>query len=166
MSRMSELMIDNPNTEQERSAWLIDLLEDSGMGVVQANDRSDVSSQEEYDAVRYLPEITLSPPLASRPTAIELKVYRWKKDWVSHFRAAADHLSTVVRQGDFAGGILVVTLDLEGVSEPNLFSDSSFPIEVWDLGRLRRLVHGNDELEHRLAELVAATLLDQEPLDV
>ncbi|UWR43991.1 hypothetical protein [Phaeobacter inhibens] len=162
---MSDLMIENHYIEQDWFNFLIELLEQSGLGTVCATDRSDISTHEEYEAVRDLPDVSLTPPLAERSTAIELKVYRWKKDWVSHFRAAADHLSSVIRKGDFAGGILVVTLDLERTVERDLFPENAFPVEVWDLSRLRRLVQGNQVLEDNLEELAASTLLDDDRFD-
>lgn len=165
MGKMSELMIENHHTEQEWEVLLQDILEGSGMGTVSVNTSADISSQEEYEAVRYIPDFSITPQLATGSTAVELKVYRWKKDWVSHFRAAVDHLSLVIRKGHFAGGILVVTLDLERVTERDLFPKDAFPVEIWDLSRLRRLVQGSDELANRLEELAAATLLDQEPYD-
>lgn len=162
MGKMKDLVIDNLNIKREWSAFLIDLLEQLGMGQVQEKEFSVTTSREDYEAVRFLPDISLSQPSAQKPTAIELKVYRWRKDWVSHFRAAADHLLSVIRNGDYAGGILVVTLDIERANESDFFSDAAFPVEIWDLGRLRRLVQGNKSLEAALEDLVSATLLDDD----
>lgn len=161
MGAMKDLHIETLNLAGDWAALLAAVLEQGGAYRVTIHERDQPSDEEEWEMMRFVPDLSFSAEGSERRTAVEIKTLRWRGDWQLFAKQALEHMLEVIARGTFDRGLLVLTLDLEASETAAIRAAAGEAVDVWDLNALRHEIGDQPALQDALAELAAQTLMDR-----
>ncbi|MBI1218245.1 MAG: hypothetical protein GC186_06820 [Rhodobacteraceae bacterium] len=158
MGTMKELHIETMNLEVEWQHLLAEILGQPSVGqaLVMKPDEGP-ADEEEWEMMRFVPDIAFTPSGAASPVAVEFKMFRWRSNWRSRVGDAIAFLKTLLEQSNYARGALVLSLEIDASDREAFRQAAGSNVDLWDLGNLRDLAARDPELLDRLEELVSDT---------
>lgn len=160
---MKDLQIETQNLAQDWEALVESILNQPAVGSAVALKPDEMpSSQEEYEDLRLVPDLSFQSVMAEHRTAVEIRMFRWHSEWHQRISDSIAHMHNILRSGGYDRGIVVTTIDLPDSLLTQLLSPGDRSIEVWGIGKLRELSDGNDALSNALDELLSETILDDD----
>jgi len=163
MGAMKDMQIELMTLEFEWGEFLAKFIEDTGMGNVTGEYcLSDHDIEETYHhQILNQPDLLFKPFGRTDLVPVELRIYRWHSDWVEMTINSARHLEGIMSAHNYKRGILVLTQDLT-TSRTFSKNDLKLPegIELWDLADLWERSEGHPQIQARLEELAAETVLN------
>jgi len=166
MSAMSDLHIENMNLEADWLKLLVAILERTEGRASIMKPMEGPADEEEWEQMRWVPDIALTPRMGGKPIAVELKMFRWRNDWKLRINDAVAYMQNLVLRGDFGRGILILSLELDEDEARVIEGFKGDEIEIWDLKNLRDLIADDPELLDQLEQMVSDTDLDDRPFVV
>lgn len=161
MGAMKELHIETMNLEVEWQHLLAEILgrPNAGRAHVMRPDEGP-ADQEEWEAMRFVPDISFTPSGAAGPIAVEFKMFRWRSDWRSRVGDAIAFMKTLLEQTDYVRGALILSLEIHAGDREDFRQAAGSNIDLWDLSDLRSFAARDPELLDRLEELVSETVIE------
>ncbi|MBC2665756.1 hypothetical protein H7F51_09490 [Novosphingobium flavum] len=161
MSASSDLHIETMNLASDWTRLVGNILNQRQIGQAAAQKPDEApSDEEEWAMFQYAPDLAFTPIGATDATAVEIKMLRWRKNWLGRVGGAVAHMEQILAHGSFPRGIILFTAAISPEWLAELNDGSSDLVEVWDLAKLREMASLDPELSDALEELAAETMLD------
>lgn len=162
MGKMSELQIETVNLESEWQQLLAEILSQEAVGLATVGAEPDnfPTDEEEWESLRYIPDIVFTQYLDQKPTAVEFKMFRWPNNWRSRTADAIAFMEKLLDETGYEKGIVIVSLEITVKDRASFFSLAHPNIELWDLQDLRSRASKAPVLLDKLDELISDTLIE------
>ncbi|AXU18471.1 hypothetical protein C7W88_04565 [Novosphingobium sp. THN1] len=161
MGAMKELHIETINLEAEWQHLLAAILGQPTVGRAHVmKPDAGPSDEEEWEMMRFVPDIAFTPAATADPIAVEFKMFRWPSDWRSRIRDAISFMKTLLAKTDYTRGTVILSLEINANDREALRQFAGPDVDLWDLNDLRSIAAGNPDFLDRLEELVSETLVE------
>lgn len=165
MGKMKELQTEMMNLEFEWRHLLAAILGQVNVGNVSVMKPDDwPSDEEEWEQIRFVPDLAFTPLNADEPVAVEFKMFRWRSDWRSRVGDAIAFMKDLLKQGPYARGLLIVPVEIDDEDATVLRKAAGPDIDIWDLNHLRHLAAADTQLLDQLEQIASETRLDDDRL--
>ncbi|MBY5579129.1 hypothetical protein [Rhizobium leguminosarum] len=163
MGKMKELQIETQNLARDWEGLVEDILSQPAVGSAVALKPDEMpATEDEYEQFRLVPDLRFQPLGLDHSVAIEIRMFRWHRDWHQRISDSIAHMHEILSSDEFDRGIIVTTVDLPDNLRTQLYSPEDRRVEVWGVEKLRELAEGNDALSSILDELLSETILDDD----
>jgi hypothetical protein len=161
MGASSDLHIETMNLASEWSTLILRILNqnDVGSAILQRPEEASYD-EEEWTHYQYAPDLAFTPGSANDAAAVEIKMFRWRKNWLGRVSSAVVHMEQILAHGPFKRGIIIFTIAISPEWMLDLNDGAGDYMEIWDLAKLRALCASEPDLADALEELASETLLD------
>lgn len=161
MGSMKDLHIESMGLTHEWFDLIGDILSQPAVGKAHVMRPDEAPDDEEaWEAMRLVPDLVFTPAGEDAPLAVEFKMFRWQTDWRRRSGDAIAHMREILRQGRYARGILLLSLDLGRQDLDELQVEAGSTIQIWSLARLDELANGDAALAERLELLALDTAME------
>jgi hypothetical protein len=65
------------------------------------------SDEGEWSRLQYAPDLAFTPAGANEPTAVEIKMLRWRKNWLGRVSNTVVHMEQILARTTFKRGIII-----------------------------------------------------------
>jgi len=161
MSASSELHIETMNLASDWAHLVGRILSQRQVGraVPQKPDELP-ADEEEWAQFQHAPDLAFTPADAHEAAAVEIKMLRWRKNWLGRVGNAVAHMERILGDGKYRRGIIIFSVGIAPQWMAELNDGAGDRIEVWDLNKLRSFAASDPDLAEALEELSAETMLD------
>lgn len=160
MSKMSELHIESMNLEIDWRHLLAAILQRSGDQATVMKPDLGPADEEEWEQMRFVPDIVLTPSAGGRPVAVEFKMFRWRSDLRRRISDAVAYMQELLGQGGYDRGAIIIPFEMEQDDALTFKNISGPSIDLWDLKYLRALTATDPGLLDQLEQIASETDLD------
>ena len=161
MSASSELHIETMNLALDWSRLVGTILNQRHVGcAIQQKPDEAPSDEEDWKLYQFAPDLAFTPAETTEPMAIEIKMLRWRNNWLGRVSDAVAFMEQILTHGRLSRGVIIFTMAIKSDLLIELNDSAGGRIEIWDLEKLRELASFNPALLDALEELASETMLD------
>ncbi|WOF43078.1 hypothetical protein KNJ79_18400 [Sphingopyxis indica] len=160
MGKAKDLHIETMNLASEWTSLVGSILNQPHVGqAFQQRPDESPSDEEEWKAYQFAPDFVFTPAGMTEITAIEIKMIRWRNNWLGRVSDAVSFMEQVIAHNSLHRGVIIFTVPIAPVLLIELNAAAGDRIRIWDLDKLRELASTN-ELSDALEGLAAETMID------
>lgn len=161
MSASSDLHIETMNLASDWTALVGEILSQPHVGRAMPQKPDDPpSDEEEWRLYQFAPDLAFIPTGATEKTAIEIKMLRWRSNWLGRVSDAVAFMEQVLAHGGMGRGVIVLSIAIAPELLTELNAGTGGRVEIWDLEKLRDLASADSALAEALEDLAAETDLE------
>ncbi len=120
---MKELQIETQNLARDWEGLVEDILSQPAVGSAVALKPDEMpATEDEYEQFRLVPDLRFQPLGLDHSVAIEIRMFRWHRDWHQRISDSIAHMHEILSSDEFDRGIIVTTVDLPDNLRTQLYS--------------------------------------------